>query len=53
MPPVPFAFEFESEFLNGNSVTKKLPNYHSSDLEKSRSNGLMATVLSPNCHFAV
>ena len=35
MPHVPFAFEFESEWLNDNSVTKQLPNYHSLDLEMS------------------
>ena len=34
IPQVPFAFEFESERPNGNSVTKQLPNYHSSDLDK-------------------
>ena len=34
MPRVPFAFEFESEWSNGNSVTKHLPNYHSAIVEK-------------------
>ena len=34
IPQVPFAFEFVSEQLNGNSATKLLPNYHSSDLDK-------------------
>ena len=34
MPRVPFAFEFESEWPNGDSVTKQSPNYHSSDLDK-------------------
>ena len=32
MPQDPF--EFESEWLNGNSVTKQFLNSHSSDLEK-------------------
>ena len=31
---VPFKFELKSERLNGNSATKKSPNYHSSDLDK-------------------
>ena len=35
IPPVPFAFDFESKWPNGNSATKQLPNYHLSDLEKS------------------
>ena len=34
IPRVPFAFEFESERLNGNLATKQLQNYHSSDLDK-------------------
>ena len=34
IPQVPFEFEFESEWPNGNSVTKQLPNYHSSNLDK-------------------
>ena len=35
MPQVLFAFEFESEWPNGNSATKQSLNYHLSDLEKS------------------
>ena len=31
----PFALEFESEWLNGNLVTKQSPNYHLAFLEKS------------------
>ena len=31
---VPFAFEFESEWLNGKSVTKHFPIYHLPDLDK-------------------
>ena len=34
IPQVLFAFEFESEWPNDNLVTKQLPNYHSSDLDK-------------------
>ena len=34
IPQVPFAFEFESEWLNDNLATKQSPNYHSSDLDK-------------------
>ena len=34
MPHVLFAFEFESEWPNGNSVTKQSTNYHLSDLER-------------------
>ena len=40
IPRVPFSFEFESERPNGNSVTKQLPNYYSSDFDKV---GQMAT----------
>ena len=55
MPQVPFAFEFESEWLNGNSVTKQMLNYHLSDLEKSVKgpNGNLTIVLSPNCHLTI
>ena len=55
MLQVPFAFQFESEQLNGNSATKQLPNYHSSDLGKSVKwpNGNSVTVLSPICHLAI
>ena len=55
MPQVQFAFEFESEWPNGNSATKQLPNHHSSDLEKSVEwpNYNSVTVLSLNCHLAV
>ena len=35
MPQVLFAFEFESEWPNGDSATKQSLNYHLSDLEKS------------------
>ena len=35
MPQVPFAFEFESERLNCNLVTKQSLNNHSADLKKS------------------
>ena len=35
MPQVPFAFEFDSEWPNGNLATKQLPNYHLTILEKS------------------
>ena len=34
IPQVSFAFEFESERPNGNSVTKQSLNHHSSDLDK-------------------
>ena len=34
IPQVLFAFEFESEWLNGNSVTKQSSNYHLSDFDK-------------------
>ena len=34
MSQVPFVLEFESEWLNGNLVTKQSLNYHLSDLEK-------------------
>ena len=30
----PFAFEFESEWPNGNLATKQWSNWHSSDLDK-------------------
>ena len=52
MSQVPFAFEFESEQPNGNSVTKQLPNYHFSNLKKSvkQANGNSVIVSSPNCH---
>ena len=39
-PQDQFAFEFESERPNGNSATKQLPKYDSSDLDQS--NGQMA-----------
>ena len=45
MPRVPFAFEFESERPNGNSVIKQLPNYHSVILEKVSQTA--------DCHLAV
>ena len=67
--PFAFAFEFESEHLNGNSVTKQSLNYHSAILENSVKwlnvaapfdqlypnlmNGNLATVLLPNYHSAV
>ena len=35
IPRVPFAFEFQTERPNGNSVTKKLPNCHLVIREKS------------------
>ena len=35
MPRVPFAFDFESDQSNDNSVTKQLPNYHLAVSEKS------------------
>ena len=60
-----FHLRFVSERPNGNSMTKQLANYHSSDLDKvsqmaewhlairptflKRSNGNSATVLMPNC----
>ena len=55
MSRVPFAFEFESKRPNSNLATKQLPNYHSSDLEKSVYwlNGNSANVLSLNCHSAI
>ena len=55
IPQVPFAFEFESERPNGNSVTKQWTNYHSSDLVTlvEQPNGNLATVLSPNCYSAM
>ena len=34
IPQVHFAFDFESEWPNGNLATKQLPNSHSSDLDK-------------------
>ena len=34
IPQVPFAFEFETERLNGNSAKKQSLNYHSLDLDK-------------------
>ena len=53
MSRVPFAFA--SKRPNSNLTTKQLPNYHSSDLEKSVYwlNGNSATVLSLNCHSAI
>ena len=53
MPRVPFAFE--SEGPSGNSATKQLLNYHSSNLKKlvEWPNGNLASVFSRNCHFAV
>ena len=69
MRQVPFAFEFESEWLSGNSVTKQLLNYHLAILEKSVEwlnaiwsfdwlypnlmNGNLETVLLPNYHSAI
>ena len=55
MPLVLFPFEFESERPYGNSVSKQLPNYHSSNLEKSVKwqNINLVTVLSPNSHSAL
>ena len=67
IPQIPFAFEFESEQPNGNSVTKQLPYYHSSDLDKvgqttkrlidqtflKGPNGNSVTVLLLTCHSAV
>ena len=35
MSQVPLAFEFESEWPNGNLTTKQSLNYHSAILEKS------------------
>ena len=68
MPQVPFAFEFESERPNSNSVTKPSPNYHPSDLDKvgqtverhlairltfpKRPNGYSVTKQLPNYHSA-
>ena len=48
-PEVPFAFEFESEWPNGNLVIKQLLNCHSPKWP----NGNLLTVLSPNCHSAI
>ena len=69
MPKVLFAFEFDSEWPNGNSVTKQSRNYHLAILECSvewpnaicpfgrlypnLTNGNLVTVLSPNCHAPV
>ena len=65
----PFAFEYESEWRNGNLVTRQSPNYYLANLEKLVElphgsslikqfesewwNGNLATVLLPNCHSAV
>ena len=69
MPQVPFAFEFESERPNSNSVTKPSPNYQPSDLDKvgqtvewhlairltfpKRPNGYSVKKQLPNYHSAV
>ena len=69
IPQIPCAFEFESEWPNGNLVTKQSLNCHSANLEKlvEGTNGNLATkqfesgwlndnsmtVLLPNCHSAV
>ena len=45
IPQVPFVFEFESEWSNGNSVTKQSPNYYSTIQTQ--------TVLSPNYYLVV
>ena len=66
MARVPFVFEFESEWLNDNSATKQLLNYHWAISEKwsnaillfvqlypNLMNGNSMTVLSLNCHSAI
>ena len=69
MPRVPFAFDFESDQSNDNSVTKQLPNYHLAVSEKSveqpsaiqlfdqlypnLTNGNSASALLPNYHLVI